>query len=107
MAMPTPVNGMITDAVTQSNVAVLGAAPAQAMGAVYQTAAHSLGIMFQNNTQMQQHSAIAAQAATNMGVMHLYGSPTMAGAAATAKVASSNTSDFMTALLLALAASKT
>jgi len=107
MAMPTPVNGMITDAVTQSNVAVLGSAPAQAMGTVYQTAAHSLGIMFENNTQMQQHHAIAAQAATNMGVMQLYGAPTMASAAATSKLASSDTPDFMMALLTALAASKT
>ena len=106
MAMPTPVNGMITDAVTQSNVAVLGVAPAQAMASVYQTAAHSLSIMFENNTQMQQHGQIAAQAATNMGVMHLYGSATMAGATATAKVASSDAPDFMMALLIALAASK-
>ena len=37
MAMPTPVNGMITDAVTQTNVKVLGEAPAMAMGAIYQS----------------------------------------------------------------------
>ena len=34
MALPTPVNGMITDAVTQANVKVLGDAPAMAMGAM-------------------------------------------------------------------------
>jgi hypothetical protein len=34
MALPTPVNGMITDAVTQANVKVLGDAPAMAMGAI-------------------------------------------------------------------------
>jgi len=106
MAMPTPVNGMITDAVTQTNVGVLGVAPAQAMGSVYQTAAHSLSIMFENNTQMQQHGAIAAQAATNQGVMQLYGATTMAGAAATSKVAQSDTPDLMMALLIALAASQ-
>ena len=34
MAIPTPVNGQITDAVTQANVKVLGDAPAMAMGAI-------------------------------------------------------------------------
>jgi len=107
MVMPTPVNDQITDAVTQTNVAVLGNAPAQAMGTVYQTAAHSLGIMFENNTQMQQHAAIAAQAATNQGVMQLYGNTTQAGAAATSRVANSDTTDLMMALLVALVAGKT
>lgn len=104
MAMPTPVNGMITDAVTQSNVAVLGVAPAQAMGNVYQTAAHSLSVLYENATQTQQHSAISGQAATNQGVMQLYGASTMAGAAATSKIANSDTPDVMMALLMALAA---
>ena len=40
MALPTPVNGMITDAITQANVKVLGDAPAMAMGAIYQSLAH-------------------------------------------------------------------
>ncbi len=34
-AIPTPVNGQITDAVTQANTKVLGDAPAEAMGNVY------------------------------------------------------------------------
>jgi hypothetical protein len=46
MALPTPVNGQITDAVTQANVKVLGDAPAMAMGAIYQSLAHSTGILF-------------------------------------------------------------
>jgi len=106
MAMPTPVNSMITDAVTQSNVAVLGVAPAQALSNVYQTAAHSLSVLFENNTQMQQNQAISAQASTNQGVIQIYGPSTMAGAASTAKIASSDTPDLITALLAALAASK-
>ena len=106
MAWPTPVNSMITDAVTQSNVSVLGVAPAQSLSNVYQTAAHSLGVMFANNTQMQQNQAISAQAATNQGVIQIYGPTTMAGAAATSKIASSDTPDLITALLTALAASK-
>lgn len=106
MAIPTPVNSMITDAVTQSSVSVLGVAPAQALGNVYQTAAHSLGVMFANNTQSQQHAAISSQAATNQGVMQLYSVPPMATAVSTSKIANSDTPDFMMALLTALAAMK-
>ncbi|MFC3161002.1 RebB family R body protein [Chryseobacterium arachidis] len=53
----TSVNEQITDAVTQSNVKAVGEAPAIALGNVYQTAAHSTGIMFENavNNQNQQN----------------------------------------------------
>lgn len=36
MSNPDPVNSQITDAVTQTNVKVVGEAPAQAMGNLYQ-----------------------------------------------------------------------
>ena len=58
MAIPTAVNGQITDAVTQSNVKVLGDAPAYAMGALYQSLAHSTGILYENATSAQQQLAI-------------------------------------------------
>lgn len=89
MAYPTPVNGQITDAVTQSSVSVLAAAPTMAMSSVYQSAAHSLGILYENSVQMQNMSAISAQAAANQGVIQLYTAGTMAGAAATTKIAGS------------------
>ncbi len=41
MAYNTPLNAQITDAVTQSNVKVLGDGPAMAMGTVFQSLAHS------------------------------------------------------------------
>jgi hypothetical protein len=53
MADNTPVNAQITDAVTQTNVKVLGEAPAQAMGLVYQTMAHSISLSMQNAMQTQ------------------------------------------------------
>lgn len=106
MALPTPVNSFITDAVTQSSVAVLGVAPAQAMGNVYQSAAHSLSVLYENAAQTQQHGAICAQAATNQGVMQLYGASTMASAVSTAKIAQSDTPDLMMLLLAALAGMK-
>ena len=103
MAYPTPVNSQITDAVTQQNVSVLAAAPAMAMGSIYQSAAHSIGIMFQNATAAQHQAAICAQAATNQGVMQLYSAGTMAGAVATRKLAqppASPVGNLVTALVL-------
>ncbi len=58
MALPTPVNGQITDAVTQTNVKVVAEAPAMAMGAIYQSLAHSTGILYENATSSQQQIAI-------------------------------------------------
>ena len=104
MALPTPVNGQITDAVTQTNVKVVGEAPAMAMGAIYQSLAHSTGILYENATSSQQQLAIAAQAATNQGVIQIYSVDTMAGAVATSKIAQSDTPDTMLALLTALRA---
>ena len=105
MALPTPVNGQITDAVTQANVKVLGDAPAMAMGALYQSLSHSTGILFENATSAQQQLAIAAQAATNQGVIQIYSVDTMAGAAATSKISQSDVPNNMLALLSALRAS--
>jgi Killing trait len=101
MAYPTLVNSQITDSVTQQGVSVLAAAPAMAMGSIYQSAAHSIGILFQNSTLAQAQASICAQAATNQGVIQLYSAGTMAGATATRKVAqSSTTSDLVLALVL-------
>ncbi len=53
MADQTPVNSQITDAVTQTNVKVLGEAPAQSMALVYQTMAHSISLAMENAQQAQ------------------------------------------------------
>ena len=62
MAFPTSVNSQITDAVTQTNVKVLGEAPAMALGMLYQTLSSSIGIAAQNAVSAQQnlHSISAA-----------------------------------------------
>ena len=106
MAMPTPVNGQITDSVTQANVKVLGDAPAMAMGAMFQSLAHSTGILYENAVSSQQQLAIAAQAATNQGVIQIYSVDTMAGAVATSKIGQSDTPDTMMSLLTALKATQ-
>jgi len=73
MAIPTPVNGMITDAVTQSNVTVLGQAPAMAMGALNQVLAHSTGLMMENATANSQNANTLSQAVVTASVAKLYG----------------------------------
>jgi len=84
--MDTKVNEQITDSVTQANVKVVGEAPAMALGNVYQTAAHSTGLMFQNAVNAQNQQNILAQAATTQGVMQIYSLDTISDAIAIAKI---------------------
>lgn len=102
MALHTAVNDQITDAVTQSNVKVIGESPAMAMGSVYQTMAHSTGILFENAVSSQQQQNTLTQAASNMGVMQIYSVDTMAGAAGTEKVSQAGVADNLTSLLTVL-----
>ncbi len=106
MALPTAVNGQITDSVTQANTEVLGASPAMGMGAMYQSLGHSTGILFENAVGSQQQLSIAGQSATNQGVIQLYSVNTMAGAVATNKIANSDTSETMLSLVTALKGSQ-
>ena len=73
MAFPTAVNDQITDSVTQSDVSVVGCAPATAMGNVYQSTAHALGLAMQNAVANQQQSNTVASAAVSSGVASLLG----------------------------------
>ncbi|RPL85467.1 RebB family R body protein [Pseudomonas aeruginosa] len=102
MSFPTAVNDQITDAVTQSNVKVVGEAPAMALGTIYQTMAHSTGILFENAVSAQQQQNALAQAASNMGVMQIYSLDTAADAGATEKVGQLGVADNLTSLLTVL-----
>ena len=104
MAIPTLLNGQITDAVAQSSVSVLATAPAMAMSSIYQSSAHSISILFQNTVQAQMQGTMSAQAATNQGVIQIYSAGTMAGAASTAKLSRSDNVENMLLLLLMLKA---
>ena len=73
MAFPTAVNSQITDAVTQSNVQVLGEAPAMALGSLYQSMAHSMGLAAQNAVTNQQNTNTVAQAVITKCVAALVG----------------------------------
>ncbi|NEO78751.1 RebB family R body protein [Moorena sp. SIO4G3] len=61
------VNSQITDSVTQINTSVLAIAPAQSMGLVYQTMAHSISLTMQNavthqNAMQQINTSIISTA---------------------------------------------
>ncbi|WP_452598752.1 RebB family R body protein [Pontimicrobium sp. MEBiC01747] len=84
--MSQTVNGQITDAVTQSNVKVVAEAPAMALGNVYQSAAHSTGLMFENAVNAQSQQNILAQTATTQGVMQIYSIDTVSDAIAISKM---------------------
>ncbi len=86
MALPTPVNSQITDAVTQANVKVLADSPAIALSNLYQITSQSLGLAAQNAVMAQQQSNIVHQAATTQGVNLIYAVDTEAVADATEKV---------------------
>ncbi|WP_369980047.1 RebB family R body protein [Xanthomonas bundabergensis] len=106
MAYPTAVNNQITDAVTQSNVKVIGEAPAFAMGSIYQSLAHSSGILYENAVASQQQQNTLAQAANNQGVMQIYSLDTTAAAGASEKIAQTGVSDNLTSLMTVLQAFK-
>jgi hypothetical protein len=65
------VNPQITDAITQTNVKVLGEAPAMAMGSLYQTIGNSVAMAAANNVHSQQQANVTYQAASTMGVAKL------------------------------------
>nr|WP_228413988.1 RebB family R body protein [Chryseobacterium sp. CH21] len=84
--MIMPVNEQITDAVTQSNVKVVAESPAMAIANVYQTAAHSTGIMFENAVSAQNQQNVVTQAATTQGIAQIYSLDTIADAVSMAKI---------------------
>ncbi len=86
MALPTSINNQITDSVTQSNVKVLGDAPAMAMGNLFQATNQALGNAAHNSTTSQQQTNVTAQAATTMGVAMLYSLDTASAGMATKAV---------------------
>ncbi len=72
MASPTSVNDQITDAVTQTNVKVLGESPAIAISNLYQATAQALSLAAQHATTAQQQANFISQANATMGVTTLY-----------------------------------
>jgi hypothetical protein len=73
MAFPTPVNDLITDAVAQANLQVIGSAPSVAMADLYQASAQALALAAQNAVFAQQQMNATSQAATAAGVALILG----------------------------------
>ena len=67
----TSMNPQVTDAITQTNVKVLGEAPARAMGSLYQTIGNSVAMAAANAVYSQQQANVTYQAASTMGVSKL------------------------------------
>ena len=84
--MPDYVSRQITDAVTQTNVKVVGEAPAMAMGMLYQSFAQALANAAHNATTAQQNANTILQATTTQGVALLYGVDTSATAVGIAEI---------------------
>ena len=71
MAKPTTVNPQITDAITQTNVQVLGEAPTQAMGSLYQTIGNSVAMGASNAVYAQQQANVTYQTSSTVAVTKL------------------------------------
>jgi Killing trait len=65
------VNPQVTDAITTTNVKVLGEAPAMAIGSLYQTIANSVAMAAANAVYAQQQANVTYQAATTIAVNKL------------------------------------
>jgi len=61
------------------------------MGTLYQTMAHSSGLMFENSVGAQNNLNLSAQAVTNQGVLQMYSFVTVTDAIAMAQMTKANT----------------
>lgn len=82
----TALNSQITDSITQVNTKVLGDAPANAMGNLFQSTSQALSLAALNATNAQQQSNMSAQATTTMGVTTLYSMQTATDAVSTTDI---------------------
>jgi hypothetical protein len=90
MSDTTEVNGQITDAVTQSNLEILGIAPAQALATVYMTTAQAAGISIQNATAVQQQAYPLNETLTAQAVNLLFNTGPASAARETRQLLSGN-----------------
>ncbi|QSQ21955.1 RebB family R body protein [Pyxidicoccus parkwayensis] len=74
----TIVNPQITDAVTQTNVQVLGTGPGNALGNLMQATANAVANAAHVAAAAQQNASTVLQASTTQGVALLYGVDTAA-----------------------------
>lgn len=80
------VNPAITDAVTQTNVQVVAAAPSVALSQLYLATSQALSLAAHNATVAQANGNILLQATTTRGVALIYSRGTATNAAALARL---------------------
>jgi len=78
MATPQIVSPQITDAVTTTNVTILGSGPGNALGNLYQATAQAAANAAHNAAAANQNSNTVLQATTTQGVALMYGVDTAA-----------------------------
>lgn len=71
MTQPVTVNDQIVDSVTATSVKVLAESPSMAMGSIFQSQAHSLGIVYANAAAVQQQQNTVALAVVQRCVSQL------------------------------------
>ncbi|MEE9453008.1 MAG: RebB family R body protein [Paracoccaceae bacterium] len=86
------VNAGILEAVTSTNVKVVAEAPAMAMGTLYQTLAHSTGILLENSVTGSRNADMVGLAAANQGIMQIYSVDTITDAVSVAQIIAANNS---------------
>lgn len=100
----TTVNPQITDAITQTNVKVLGDAPGMAMGQIFATTAGALAIA--NASSAGQETNIDQQASTTQSVALLYSVDTASTPSAVTAVFRDRCAPYLTAALLVTCAAE-
>lgn len=73
MAFPTSVNDLLTDSIAETNLQVIGVAPAVAMANLYEASAQALSLAAHNAVSAQQQLNITSQAVTAAGVALILG----------------------------------
>ena len=71
MAQLPEVSPAVTDAVTETNLSVLGESPAMALGSLYQTIGNSVAMAAANAVYAQQQANVTFQASTTLAVKKL------------------------------------
>ncbi|MEM7246312.1 MAG: RebB family R body protein [Acidobacteriota bacterium] len=68
MAYPTAVNPKVTDAITEVNTLVVGLAPGESLGLLYQATAQALANAANNATTVQKQTDLLFTAVTSVGI---------------------------------------
>jgi len=99
MSEDSYINSQVTDAISQTSLKVLGEAPAEAVGILYQQMAHSVGLALQNVIAQQQHSYSIHNAITLAASRQLITTdPAAAAKASQALITDSAVADNLTAI---------